>query len=110
VAVVLSRAYAETLEARPKVVEHLGRPHYFVPAMVLMEAASGEQHAYAKNSGLAKRIRSAMLRIKEWLPTKPTINGVQRRGYVLSCEWADMQPRTRHDTTWDAEFGHGRKY
>lgn len=87
-----------------------GRDHYFVPSLVLMEAVSGEKYADAKNNGLSKRVRSAMMRVKEWQPVNAWLDGLRRRGYAVSVEWADQQqPKIKFTTTWDSEFG-GRKF
>jgi hypothetical protein len=108
----LARAYAETTEARPPVIQYHGAPFYFVGSLVLMSAVAGEDHAYAKNTGLSKRVRNAMLLRKDWTPAKVYVPGtnIQRRGYIMSCKEADEAPRARFDTSWEAEFGQGSKF
>jgi hypothetical protein len=108
--VVLARAFATDPNARPPVALDMNQPCYFVGTLELMRAVAGDDYAYAKNAALAKRIRNAMSRQREWGDVKVRINGVERRGYALRVDDADAHERTTYETTWEAEFGKGSKF
>ena len=107
---VLARARASDPAARPPAVHYGGELRYFVGTMELMLAVSGEEKAFARNAGLSKRIRNAMLQQTGWAAAKVFDNGAHRRGYVRRVKDADGEPRTQFETTWEAEFGMGSKF
>ena len=103
---LLNRAYAVVASHRPPVVQYMGRACYFVGTQELMVAVAGEDFAFAKNAGLTKRIRSAMMRIPGW--TEANVYDTQRtrrRGYVMPIIEADAEPRVSYDVSWDELFG-----
>lgn len=107
-----ARARASREVCRPPVVGWMGEPHYFIGTRELMIAAAGDEYAFAKNAGLAKRIRSAMLKEPGWRRAKAfSTDGGQRWGYVYYKPHADAEDRVEPELTWEEMFGrNGSKF